>query len=378
MILAWLVSFLMLSATPAGGSTGGVGRPPAGLTPARTFPLRGVRGPADTTRFVGRIDHLAYDRGTGRLFVAALANNSVEVIDLDKGERIRSITGLKKPQGIAIATSAGQAVVACGGDDSVHAFDTRTLEEKATAAAGENADNVRYDVRADRLYIGYGKETPGALMVFDPRTLKKVGEVPLPKRPESFQLDPAGGRVFANMPGAKRADTDGVVVAVDRAGAKVLWSTTLERTARNFPLAYDATHDRLFLASRKPSKLIAIDAKTGRTISEVPCVPDSDDLFHDARTNRVIVIGGGTRYDDGSLAPATQAAGGDTKARGGEDAAVDVFRVGPKGELTRIASIGTAPHARTGLFVADRRAVYVAVPPQGNRDSEIREYKLAD
>src|SRR5216117_1751829 len=42
----------------------------------------------------GRIDHFALDASGERLFVCALGNNTVEVLDLRKGERIRSITGL--------------------------------------------------------------------------------------------------------------------------------------------------------------------------------------------------------------------------------------------------------------------------------------------
>jgi YVTN family beta-propeller protein len=43
----------------------------------------------------GRIDHFAIDLERRRLFVAELGNNSVGVIDLNKGEVIRNVTGLK-------------------------------------------------------------------------------------------------------------------------------------------------------------------------------------------------------------------------------------------------------------------------------------------
>ena len=54
----------------------GVGQSPVGqapLVPVRTIVLTGVEG---------RIDHLSVDLDQNRLFIAALGNNSVEVVDL--------------------------------------------------------------------------------------------------------------------------------------------------------------------------------------------------------------------------------------------------------------------------------------------------------
>src|SRR5437763_1210940 len=41
----------------------------------------------------GRIDHMAFDPRSGRLFVAALGNNSVEVIDTKAGKAVHGIAG---------------------------------------------------------------------------------------------------------------------------------------------------------------------------------------------------------------------------------------------------------------------------------------------
>jgi hypothetical protein len=53
----------------------------------------------------GRIDHMDADVKGRRLFIAALENNSLEVADLGAGKWIRSIPGLKKPQGVAYIPS---------------------------------------------------------------------------------------------------------------------------------------------------------------------------------------------------------------------------------------------------------------------------------
>jgi DNA-binding beta-propeller fold protein YncE len=345
---------------------------------ARVIPLPGVGGPVVSSGIRGRIDHLAYDPATHRLFVAALENGSLEIVDLDKGERIKSITGLSHPQGIGLVAATGEVVLACGGDGTIHVFDAKTLQPRLTVEVGENADNVRVDARAARIYVGCGGEAPGSLIVFDARSFKKVGEVILRLRPESFQLDLSGKRIFVNLPGPKKADTNGFIAVANRETGQTEATWELKNRARNFPLAFDPQHDRVFVACRKPAKLVALNAKSGQVLSEADCVLDSDDLFLDDKTGRVIVIGGGTRADDANPPIATQPAGVPNLVSDGEGAASDLFQVAPAGKLKAISSVATAPHARTGLFVPDRRAVYVAVPPRAGGDSEVWEYTLPD
>jgi hypothetical protein len=81
---------------------------------ARTFPMEGVRGPADRTGIPGRIDHMAYDPALKRLFVACVANGSLELIDLDAGKHFGTIK-LPGPQGVAVA---GRFVYVTTGSDA--------------------------------------------------------------------------------------------------------------------------------------------------------------------------------------------------------------------------------------------------------------------
>jgi hypothetical protein len=60
----------------------------------------------------GRIDHMAVDLKGQRLFVAALGNNTVEVLDLRAGNRIRSITGLHEPQGVGFIPEFNKIFIA--------------------------------------------------------------------------------------------------------------------------------------------------------------------------------------------------------------------------------------------------------------------------
>src|SRR5205814_4817325 len=100
------------------------------------IPLPGVEG---------RIDHMALDDSGQRLFVVALGNNTVEVLDLRAGRRIRSLTGFSEPQGIAYLASPSRLFVAKGGDGSCAVLDGRTFQVPRTVPLGDDADNVRVD-----------------------------------------------------------------------------------------------------------------------------------------------------------------------------------------------------------------------------------------
>jgi hypothetical protein len=260
------------------------------------------------------------------------------------------------------------AVTACGGNGVAHVYDTRSLVERTNFEVGLDADNVRCDPDANKVYICYGSTNTGAIAVIDANNWNKLRNLPFPSKPESFQLERGGNRLFANVPGGARGAADGVVVSINRDDGRIEAQAQLKGRARNFPMALDAFHKRLFVACRKPPRVLTIDASSCSVLAEAPCTDDSDDLYYDAETGRVLVIGGGIRPDMQSVGAARP----DSSL--GETGAIDVYSVGQNGELTNVASTPTGIHARTGLFVPSRRAIYVAVPMREGRDPEIREY----
>src|SRR5712671_3791906 len=70
----------------------------------------------------GRIDHMAIDLSRQHLFVAELENDSVGIVDLVNRKVIRTIQGLKEPQGVAFVPSTGALYVANAGDGSLRSF----------------------------------------------------------------------------------------------------------------------------------------------------------------------------------------------------------------------------------------------------------------
>ena len=170
-------------------------------TPLRlvqTIPLANVEG---------RIDHMAVDLKGERLFVAALGNNSVEVLDLRAGKRIHSITELHEPQGVGFVPEFNKIFIANAKSGACEVFDGSSFKPIKSIKFSDDADNIRYDAAARRIYIGYGS---GGLGVIDAATGDQLGEIKLEGHPESFQLEKSGPRIFVNIPTSQK------IIVVDR------------------------------------------------------------------------------------------------------------------------------------------------------------------
>jgi len=175
----------------------------------------------------GRIDHMAVDTLSDRLFVAALGNNSLEVVDLRKGKRARSIPRLSEPQGVVFMAGSGRLVVSNGGDGACLVFDANTLELITRIDLRNDADNLRYDVATQQLFVAYGK---GAIGIFDAK-FQQVGIIPMPGHPESFALTRSDGRMFVNVPAIR------AVVVADIQGRQIVDTWKLRNAEGNFPMA---------------------------------------------------------------------------------------------------------------------------------------------
>jgi hypothetical protein len=305
---------------------------PGSLHLEREIPLPGVEG---------RIDHMAADAAGQRVFVAALGNGTLEIVDLAQGKRTGEIKGLKEPQGVAYIPSTGAVYVAGGGDGTVRSFDSHTLKPLHDISLGEDADNLRYDAARDQLLAGYGK---GAIAVLSP-DLAKRGSFALPAHPESFQLTPDGQHLAVNLPDNRSIGW----IDLGSQAVNAEWGHPMG--AANFSMAVDRTIHRLFIPCRKPPRLQVVNADTGHITAWLPTVGDADDIFVDETLRMLYVIGG--------------------------DGLVDVLYIRFGDALVSRAKVPTAPGARTGLYVPEWHKLLVAAPRQGTQEARLLVFAVA-
>ena len=308
----------------------------------KTSALRRVQTIA-LPRVQGRIDHLAVDPADGRLFVAALENNTLEVVDLKSGKRVGQVGGLQEPQGVSYIPNTHRLIVSEGGGSSGDIYDAGSLELVDRVELGPDPDNVRYDPATQRAYVGYGGGADSALGVIDLRTDTKVSDIKLSGHPESFQLEKNGERIFVNVPDS------GEVEVVNREKGTVVATWPIKGASENFPMALDEADHRLFVGTRSPARLLVLDTETGKMVANLGSVGDADDIFYDAKAKRIYVTGG--------------------------DGAIRVFAQKDANHYEVLGEVATAEGARTSLFVPESRKLYVAVPDYGGQQAAIRVYK---
>lgn len=309
----------------------------APLVLVRIIPIPGV---------TGRFDHMAVDNNTGRVFAAVYGNDSVEVLDTARGTRDKSIhEGFIKPQMVAFLPDMNRIVVSSEGDGSCKILDAATYKLVDTVKFSDDADQLRYDPVAKRVYVGYGE---GAIGAFDATTNKKIEDFEVGVHPESFQLEEKGPKIFVNLASISQ------IAVIDRNTHKIeKWK--LQGAGTNFPMALDEEHRRLFVAARKPARLLVLDMDTGKEIASLPGAIDTDDMSYDQDRKRIYVTSG--------------------------EGYIFVYQQIDPDRYERIAKIPTTIGARTSVYtgqVGKHNSFYLAVPARADRGAELWVYETRD
>jgi DNA-binding beta-propeller fold protein YncE len=295
----------------------------------------------------GRLDHLYADLKGMRLFVAALGNNSVEVIDLRASKVMRSLTEPQKPQGVWYLPSLKKLFVASGNDGVCRVYDGKTLKLIESIKLDLGPDLVGYNPRTKLLYVGYGGEDAnkefGDLAIIDVRKNKHIGDIQTTAHPGGILVDDSGHRIYVTIPKTSE------IVVIDAMSNKIIKTWRAIEAQRTVSLALDSAHERLFVGARTPARVIVYDTTSFQRVADFPTVGLMDGMFFDGTRKRLYVSGG--------------------------EGFVDVFQQQDADRYAPLARIPTRPIARTSLFVPELNRYYLAVPRKDNESAEIRVYE---
>jgi DNA-binding beta-propeller fold protein YncE len=297
-------------------------------------------------------DHFGVDLKGNRLFVTSEEEPAVEVFDLKTYEHLKTLSDFKEPHNVLPFPELKQIYVVDGEASEIKILDYDSYKLIGHIPLTIDADPVVYDAASKYLYVvngGREAKTPTCLIsVVDTASGKKLADMKLESnRLESMAIEKSGQRLFVNMTGIN------AIGVVDREKRAVVQTWPVTAAKDNVPLQYDETAHRLFLATRKPSKLVVVNADNGKEVASLDVADYVDDLAYDAAHHRLYIPGGG---GTGAITVVAQKG-------------ADQYEV--------IATIPTKLGAKTARFAPELNKYYVGVPAKGAQSAQILVYDVA-
>jgi DNA-binding beta-propeller fold protein YncE len=311
-------------------------------------PLRLVQ----TVSFAGASrhwDHMGADVPGNRLFVTAGDDGVIEVLDLHTNKKIQTMTGLKGPHNVLPFPQMNKIFVTDGEASELKIYNYKTLELVGHTPLSIDADPIVYDPATKYFYIvngGRAAHTPYCLIsVVDSVTGKKLADIKLDtNRLESMALEKSSQRLFVNMA------TANAIGVVDRQKRALIATWPITAGKENVPMQYDESTHRLFVATRKPSRLVVVNTDTGKEVTSLPTADSVDDLAYDPVLHRLYVAGGNL---------------------GGAVGAVTVIQQKDADHYEVLANIPTKPGARNALLIPELNKYYVSTATKAPQEAEI-------
>src|SRR6266853_3905974 len=254
----------------------------------QTIPLPGV---------TGRLDHMGVDLEKKRLFVAAVANNTLEVVDLTGGKVIKSLAGFKDTQDALFLGGDFNKLYVSSLDGHVRVFQGESFWPVRDFKIEPDPNRLFFDPATKLIYFGYGGQNAG----FD--AYERVGILrPMP----GAGYDQLVADMIAPTPRPGHLaeiamDDNGLLPACDSRADRIYQFDTQKRELiKSWPargdgagdMALDRTQHRLFVGSRTPPEMTVYASVSGKEIQSLPGPETMDGVHYDAKLQRVYMTGG--------------------------------------------------------------------------------------
>jgi DNA-binding beta-propeller fold protein YncE len=290
--------------------------------------------------YSGDFDHFAVDRQRGRLLLAAEDHATLEVFDLETTKHLRTVTGFDAPHSILVRANAPTVIVTDSGKTMTKILDATSYEHKGSIPLVEGADSAGYDAQTNIYYIVTGGKDvdmkTAEIQAVDPDTGKVLGGVKFnDNHVEAMALERNGNRLFVNLTQTNKLGV------IDRTTMKELGEWPVKPCQENAMVALDETRKRLYVVCRKPGMVVVMNSDNGAVLSAIQAPLRADDVLFDPTSHRLYVPGG--------------------------EGYIGVYDTADADQLKLIANVQTAPGAKTGILLPDRKQLILAASPGETR-----------
>jgi hypothetical protein len=327
-----------------------LGESNAALRLVQVVPLPGV---------AGRLDHMAIDLETKRLFVAAVANGTLEVLDLDGGKKINSISGIKDAQDALFIGGEFNKLYVSSLDGTLRIFQGETFRLVQALKLEPDPNRLLYDPATDLIYFGYGGQNAG----FD--AYERIGILRATRgaRSDQFIADMIAPTFRPGHLAEMAMEDDGNLLVCDSRSDTIFQFDTRKRELiKSWPargdgagdMSLDRVHHRLFVGTRVPPEMTVYDSQSGKEIVSLPGPETMDGVYYDSELKR-IYVSGGRWYGTPGASPGW----------------VYVYQQRDPDHYELISKIKTRPGSGTSLYVPKLKRLYVASQAIGEQEAAI-------
>lgn len=246
-----------------------------------------LSGSTDLPGYTGDFDHFAIDEKDKTLFLAGEESAELEALDLATGKIKRRLKGFGVPHSLHYMAATNELLV-IDGDKPSAVLDAATLKTKRSYPLAKGADSTGFDPATGHLWVVTGgKDVPqpdSNLTEIDPATGRIIKSVHFDA--DHVEAMAIGSKLWINVTDKNR------IAVVDKAAGKVSATWPFTAAEQNACAAYDDKTHRLFIVSRKPGKIVVINADTGATVATFPAPARTDQVIWDAANRRIYATGG--------------------------------------------------------------------------------------
>src|ERR1700719_1580554 len=248
-------------------------RPDSGYHLLKTYTFEAA--PGSTTEY---FDYITVDPAARRVYLSR--GTAVEVMDADTGALVGYVPGFKRQHGVALAPEFNRGFISDGTLAQVTIFDPKTLKTLGEAKAEPDTDCVVYDPASKRVFTMNGDSH--STTVIDAKSGSVIKTVDLVGSPE-FAVADGKGMIYANLANKNQ------VAAIDARTLEVKSKWPTAPSGGSTALAIDREHRRLFSAGRNPAILVVMDADSGKVIQSFPITAGTDAAAYDPETGMIFV-----------------------------------------------------------------------------------------
>jgi len=202
-------------------------------------------------------DYINVDSANRRAYLSH--GTEMLVVNADSGALIGKIGGTKRNHGVALVPELNRGFITDGDGAQIVIFDLKTLKKVGEVKGEPDADFIMYEPVSKHVFAFNGD--PKSATVIDPEKGTVIKTLALGGAPEQAVAD-GKGMIYDNV------EDKNEVIAIDARTLQIKSHWPVAPAGQPVSMAMDRQNRRLFIGGRGAKLLVVMDADTGKIIGE--------------------------------------------------------------------------------------------------------------